>query len=266
MSVFQADVLAGRVALITGGGSGICKGIAHAYLAHGANVCICGRKQERLDNTVAELGEATGGEIVGIACDVRHPDQVERLVAATVERFGKLDTLVNGAAGNFLAPAAGLRPKGFKTVIEIDLLGSFQVAHACFEPLHQSGDGLVLNISATLHYHGTPMQVHASAAKAGVDALTRNLAVEWGALGIRANAIAPGAIDDTEGMRKLAPGGLRDQFVKHIPLRRYGTIQDIADMAVFVRTSAGAYINGAILVVDGGQCVVAPGMSEFMTG
>ncbi len=264
MSVFQADVLAGRVALITGGGSGICKGIAEAYLAHGAKVCICGRSQERLDSAAADLREKTGGEVIGISCDVRQLDQVDNLVAATLKHFGKLDTLINGAAGNFLAPAAALRPKGFRTVIEIDLLGTFQVTRACFDALHQSGDGLVLNISATLQYHGTPMQIHASAAKAGIDALTRNLAVEWGPLGIRANAIAPGAIDDTEGMRKLAPGGLKQKFLKHIPLRRYGNIQEIADMAVFVRTSAAAYINGTILVVDGGHCVVAPGVSDFM--
>jgi len=264
MSVFQADILAGHVAIITGGGSGICKGIARAYLAHGAKVVICGRKQERLDRAVAELTEETGGEILGISTDVRHPDQIERLVQGTLDRFGKLDTLINGAAGNFLAPAAGLSPKGFRTVIEIDLLGSFQVARACFDALHASGEGLVVNISATLHYHGTPMQIHASAAKAGVDAMTRNLAVEWGPLGIRSNAIAPGAIDDTEGMRKLAPGGLREAFIKHIPLRRYGKIEEIANMALFLRSRAAAYITGAILVVDGGHCVVAPGTSDLM--
>lgn len=258
MSVFREDVLSGHVALITGGGSGICRGIAEAYLRHGAKVCVVGRRAEVIAAAAAELAATTGGEAIGVAADVRQPEAIAGAVAETVARFGKLDTLVNGAAGNFLAPAVGLSPNGFRTVVEIDLCGTFNACKAAFEPLQAAGDGVVLNISATLHYHGTPMQIHASAAKAGVDALTRNLAVEWGPLGIRVNAIAPGPIGDTEGMRRLAPGDVKEKMIGLIPLRRFGTVAEIADAAVFLRSRAATYVSGTILVVDGGQVVAPP--------
>jgi len=255
MSAFAKDALTGRVALITGGGTGICKGIARAYLDHGAKVCITSRRQEILDEAAAELSEH--GEVFSTSADVRDPDAMSEVVKAIVERWGSLDTVVNGAAGNFLAPVAGLSSNGFRTVVDIDLVGTFNTTKAAFEALRDSGDGLVLNISATLHYHGTPMQAHACAAKAGVDALTRTLAVEWGPLGIRANAIAPGPIGDTEGMRRLAPGAIGEKLAGHIPLRRLGASAEIGDTAVFLRSRAAAYITGAILVVDGGQSIAA---------
>lgn len=260
MSIFRDDVLAGRTALVTGGGSGICKGIARAFLAHGARVCITSRTQERLDQAAAELAAETGGEVFGIAADVRDPDAIERAAEAAVERFGGLDTLVNGAAGNFLAPAAALSPNGFKTVVDIDLVGSFHASKAVFDALCRAGDGLIINISATLQYHGTPLQLHASAAKAGVDAMTRNLAVEWGQFGIRVCAIAPGPIGDTEGMRRLAPGDSATDMARHIPMRRFGRIDEIADLAVYLRTASAGYITGAIYVVDGGQSIAIPTM------
>lgn len=258
MSVFREDVLSGHVALITGGGTGICRGIAEAYLRHGAKVCVVGRRAEVIAAAATEMGATTGGEVIGVAADVRQPEAIAGAVAQTVARFGRLDTLVNGAAGNFLAPAVGLSPNGFRTVVEIDLCGTFNACKAAFEHLQAAGEGVVLNISATLHYHGTPMQIHASAAKAGVDALTRNLAVEWGPLGIRVNAIAPGPIGDTEGMRRLAPGDVKEKMIGLIPLRRFGTVAEIADAAVFLRSRAAAYVSGTILVVDGGQVVAAP--------
>jgi len=256
LDVFRDGALAGRVALITGGGSGICRGIAAAYVRFGARVCIVGRKQDALDATA----EAIGGDVLPFAADVRDPDALARAVAATLAKFGALDTLVNGAAGNFLAPAAALSPNGFKTVLDIDLAGTFNASRAAFEALRTSGDGLVLNISATLHYHGTPLQIHASAAKAGVDAITRNLAVEWGRFGIRACGIAPGPIGDTEGMRRLAPGSgdLVKRMEKAIPAGRFGTIDEIAAAAVFLRSAAATYVSGHVLVVDGAHCVATP--------
>jgi 2,4-dienoyl-CoA reductase [(3E)-enoyl-CoA-producing], peroxisomal len=258
LDVFRAGVLEGHVALVTGGGTGICRGIAQAYARFGANVCIVGRRQEVLDQTATEISDATGGKVFGVAADVRQPDAVARAIATTVERFGKLDTLVNGAAGNFLAPAAGLSPNGFRTVIDIDLMGTFNTARAAFEHLRTAGNGLVLNISATLHYHGTPLQIHASAAKAGVDAVTRNLAVEWGQFGIRACAIAPGPIGDTEGMKRLAPGDAAKKAIGGIPAGRYGTIDEIAAAAVYLRSPAAAYVTGHVMVVDGGHCISTP--------
>jgi 2,4-dienoyl-CoA reductase [(3E)-enoyl-CoA-producing], peroxisomal len=260
VDVFRGGVLEGHVALITGGGTGICRGIAAAYARLGADVCIVGRRQEVLDATATELSNTTGGRVFGVAADVRQPEAIANAVAKTVEVFGKLDTLVNGAAGNFLAPAAGLSPNGFRTVIDIDLMGTFNAARAAFEHLRASGNGLVLNISATLHYHGTPLQIHASAAKAGVDAVTRNLAVEWGQFGIRACGIAPGPIGDTEGMKRLAPGDLAKKAIGTIPAGRFGTIDEIAAAAVFLRSHAAAYVTGHVMVVDGGHCIATPGL------
>ncbi len=261
--IYRGDVLAGHVAVITGGATGICKGIARAYATLGCDVVITSRKQEALDATAAELSAASGREVLGLAADVRDPAAIADVVSRAAARFGKVDTLINGAAGNFLAPAAALSPNGFRTVIEIDLLGTFHACKAAFEALRTAGDALVLNISATLHYHGTPLQIHASAAKAGVDAVTRNLAVEWGQFGIRVNAIAPGPIDDTEGMRKLAPGGMKEKAIGAIPLRRFGTVDEIAAAAVWLRSHGAAYVNGAIIVVDGGESVT-PGMFAMM--
>ncbi|MGE0395106.1 MAG: SDR family oxidoreductase, partial [Kofleriaceae bacterium] len=197
------------------------------------------------------------------AADVRDPEQIKRAIGATVAKFGKLDTVVNGAAGNFLAPAAALSPNGFATVINIDLLGTFNTSRAAFEELSKTRDALILNISATLHYHGTPLQVHASAAKAGVDAVTKNLAVEWGQFGIRVCGIAPGPIAETEGMKRLAPGEVTQKMTAAIPAGRFGAIDEIAAAAVYLRSRAAAYVTGHVLVVDGGHCVATPplGMS-----
>jgi len=260
LDVFRDGTLAGHVALVTGGGTGICRGIAAAYARLGADVCIVSRKQDVLDVTAKELSEATGRTILGVAADVRDPDAIAAAVKKTVETFGKLDTLVNGAAGNFLSPAAALSPNGFRTVIDIDLNGSFFAARAAFEHLSKSGSSLILNISATLHYHGTPLQIHASAAKAGVDAMTKNLAVEWGRFGIRVCGIAPGPIAETEGMKRLAPGELTQKMTAAIPAGRFGGIDEIAAAAVFLRSPAAAYVTGHTLVVDGGHCVAAPAL------
>ena len=252
--MFRDDVLAGHVALVTGGGTGICRGIAAAYARLGAKVCIVSRKADVLEATAKEIGA------IAFAADVRKPDEMANAVKHTLDRFGKLTTVVNGAAGNFLSPAAALSPNGFKTVIDIDLLGTFNTTKAAFEALQQSKDGLVLNISATLHYHGTPLQIHASAAKAGVDSVTRTFAVEWGRFGIRACGIAPGPIDETEGMKRLAPGDLKQKAMATIPAGRFGAIDEIAAAAVYLRSPAAAYVTGHVLVVDGGHCIATPSL------
>jgi peroxisomal 2,4-dienoyl-CoA reductase len=250
-SVFADGLLAGRVAFVTGGGTGITGGVARALAEAGARVALVSRKLEHLE-PAAELIRAAGGEALAVACDVRDAAAVEHAVAATVERFGGLDIVVNGAAGNFLCAAEELSPNGFGTVVDIDLKGTFNVCRAAFGELKRRG-GSILNISATLHYMGTPFQLHVSAAKAGVDALTQNLAVEWGRYGIRTNAIAPGPIEDTEGMKRLLPPALKEKLQRRIPVGRFGRIRDIEQTAVFLCCDAASFINGAIIVVDGGQ-------------
>jgi peroxisomal 2,4-dienoyl-CoA reductase len=250
-TIFMGGILAGRVALVTGGGTGITGGVARALAEAGAHVALVSRKMEHLE-PAAELIRAAGGEAIAVAADVRNVEEVERAVASTVERFGKVDVVVNGAAGNFLCPAEDLSPNGFGTVVDIDLKGTFNVCRAAFAELKKAR-GSILNISATLHYVGTPLQLHVSAAKAGVDALTRNLAVEWGRHGIRSNAIAPGPIEDTEGMKRLVPEEVKEKMLRHIPLGRFGRIRDIEQAAVFLCSEAASFINGAVLVVDGGH-------------
>jgi peroxisomal 2,4-dienoyl-CoA reductase len=250
-SIFADRILAGRVAFVTGGGTGITGGVARALAAAGTHVALVSRRIEHLEPAAAKIQDA-GGEALAVAADVRDYAQVERAVATTVERFGRIDIVVNGAAGNFLCPAEELSPNGFGTVVDIDLKGTFNVCRAAFEELKKAR-GQVLNISATLHYLGTPLQLHVSAAKAGVDALTRNLAVEWGAHGIRVNAIAPGPIEDTEGMSRLVPAEVKERLRRKIPLGRFGRIRDIEQCAVFLCSDAASFINGAVLVVDGGH-------------
>ncbi len=249
--VFADNVLAGRVALVTGGGTGITGGVARALAEAGASVALVSRKLEHLEPAAAAIRES-GGTAMVAAADVRDFSEVERAVAATVEQFGHLDIVVNGAAGNFLCPAEELSPNGFGTVVDIDLKGTFNVCRAAFSELKKNR-GQILNISATLHYGGTPRQLHVSAAKAGVDALTRNLAVEWGTYGIRVNAIAPGPIEDTEGMTRLVPPEIKERLRRRIPLGRFGRIRDIEQCAVFICSDAAGFINGAVLAVDGGH-------------
>ena len=248
---FAPSLLSGRAALVTGGGTGICRGIALALAAAGCDVAITSRSEEHLLPTADDIRRA-GVRSVAIAGDVRKPADVDAVVARTIETFGRLDILVNGAAGNFVCLAENLSPNGFGTVVDIDLKGTFNVCRAAFAQLKEHR-GQILNISATLHYGGTAMQLHVSAAKAGVDALTRNLAVEWGRYGIRVNGIAPGPIEDTEGMKRLVPEPVKEKLRKNIPLGRFGRISDIEKAALFLCSDAASFINGATLVVDGGQ-------------
>jgi peroxisomal 2,4-dienoyl-CoA reductase len=254
-SIFKNDILQNRVAFVTGGGTGITGGVARALAAHGARVALVSRRIENLEAAAKVIAE-DGGEAFAVAADVRDFAAVEAAVQATIERFGKIHIVVNGAAGNFLCAAEQLSANGFGTVLDIDTKGTFNVCRAAFEQLKEN-QGQILNISATLHYVGTPMQIHVSAAKAGVDAITRNLAVEWGRFGIRVNAIAPGVIADTEGMKRLVPDAVKERLEKRIPLRRFGFIKDIENAALFLCSDAAGYISGEILVVDGAQWLAA---------
>ena len=249
--MFVEGILKARVAFVTGGGTGITGGVARAFAEAGAAVALVSRKMDHLQPAAEAINQG-GGKALAVAADVRQPEEVEKAIAQTVERFGKIDIVVNGAAGNFLCKAEELSPNGFGTVVDIDTKGTFNVCRGAFAQL-QEHRGQILNISATLHYLGTPMQIHVSAAKAGVDALTRNLAVEWGRYGIRVNGIAPGPIEDTEGMKRLVPEPIKERLLKGIPLGRFGRIADIEKAAVFLCSDAASFINGVTLVVDGGH-------------
>lgn len=263
MSIFRPGFLAGRNAFVAGGTSGINLTIAEAFARFGARVAVLSRRQEKVDAAVARL--APFGAAVGYAADVREYAAVEAALVAFGEAHGPIDIVVSGAAGNFVAPASGISSNGFRTVLEIDLLGTFNVLRAAYPLLRKPGATL-LNISAPQSTAVSLGQAHVSAAKAGIDMLTRCLAVEWGSEGVRVNAIVPGPIDGTEGMARLAPTPeLRSMFERSCPLGRFGTRQEIADLALFMASDAAGYMTGTVTYCDGGQVLTmggaAPGIS-----
>ncbi len=251
-SVFREGQLAGKVALVTGGGSGINLAIAERFAEHGARLALIGRTQEKLDAAAASIA-MRGTAAAGFAADVRNYDALSGAIAAARDKLGAIDIVVCGAAGNFPAPVLGMSANGFKSVVDIDLLGTFNTCRAVFEHLRRPGASII-NISATQAFIPMAMQAHVCAAKAGVDMLTRTLALEWGAEGVRVNSIAPGAVDDTEGMRRLAPTDkARTYLMKMIPLGRFAEKSEIADLALFLCSNAARFITGTVMVCDGGQ-------------
>lgn len=257
---FQPDILHGKVTLVTGGGTGLGFGIASAFARHGAAVAIASRKREHLEPAVERL-RALGATAIAVEANVREPESVRAMVSRAAESLGRLDILVNNAAGNFYAPAASLSPNGWRAVVETDLYGTFYCSQAAYPVIKAHGGGRIISISMTLHYRGWPLMAHATAAKAGVDALTRTLALEWAADGITVNAIAPGPIP-TEGASRAfqPPAGsagdavptLDQDMARQVPLGRLGTPDDIANMALYLASPAASWITGAIFVVDGG--------------
>jgi 2,4-dienoyl-CoA reductase [(3E)-enoyl-CoA-producing], peroxisomal len=256
MNVFRDSLFTGKVALVTGGATGIGRGIAEALARQGASVALASRNEANLQAAAGQIAESTGARVLPLVADVRQPEAVGAAVHRVVAELGSLDIVVNNAAGNFLCPSSKLSPNGFGTVIDIDTKGTWNVSRAAYDAWLKDHGGAILNISATLHHGGTPAQAHVAAAKAGVDALTRTLAVEWGPQNIRVNAIAPGPIGDTEGVRRLLPGEAAEKLRAVIPTRRLGAIDDIVNLAVFVLSDAGVNLNGAILVCDGGLSLV----------
>jgi peroxisomal 2,4-dienoyl-CoA reductase len=258
-TVFRDDVLAGRVALVTGGGTGIGFGIAITLAAAGAEVAIASRKPEHLA-PAAERLRSRGRRVSAVEVNVREPESVSRMMERVVQQHGRLDILVNNAAGNFYAPSATLSPNGWRAVVETDLYGTFYCCQAAYPVMKAQGGGRIVSISMTLHYRGWPLMAHATAAKAGVDALTRTLALEWARDRITVNAVAPGPIP-TEGVKKAftpsgtdAPDlfGMERYAADSVPLGRWGTPEDIGQMVTFLASPAGDWITGAIIVVDGG--------------
>ncbi len=239
-----------QTVFIAGGTSGINLGIAKSFAAAGARVFVCSRKQENVDSALEALRAL--GEADGTTADVRELAQVEAALVACVERYGKIDVLVSGAAGNFPCLANALSSNGFRSVIEIDLLGTFHVMRAAFPHLNRPG-ARVINIGAPQAWVAMEAQIHVCAAKAGVDMVTRVLAQEWGPYGVRINTVSPGPIDGTEGMARLAPTPeLKEACEQSVPLKRMGTPEDIGQACLALASPYCAYVTGAVIPVDGG--------------
>jgi len=260
--MFQEDLLKNKTIIITGGGTGLGKSMAHRFGELGANLVITSRKQEVLDGTAIELRE-TGAQVLPIACDVRKPIEVQNVVDETIKKFGKIDILINNAAGNFISPTEMLSPGGFKVVVDIVLNGTFNFTQAVGKEMMKAKTGTILNIVTTYAWTGSGYVVPSAAAKAGVLAMTRSLAVEWAKYGIRHVAIAPGPFPTKGAWKRLAPPGLgiEKKMRDRIPLRRFGEHIELANLASYLVSDGASYINGEVVTIDGGEWL--QGAGEF---
>jgi NAD(P)-dependent dehydrogenase (short-subunit alcohol dehydrogenase family) len=250
-SALRVNLLANKVAFVAGGTSGINLEIARRFAQAGAAVAVLSRKQEKVDAATAEIA-AFGHQALGFAADVRNYNDVEAALAQTAAKLGSIDIVLSGAAGNFLAPVLGMSPNAFKAVIDIDLMGTFHVLRASYAHLNRPGASLI-NITAGQAINPIPGQAHVCAAKAGINLLTKVLAMEWGPLGVRVNAISPGPIAETEGMARLAATPEIENAIRaRLALRDFGTKTDVAEAALFLASDSARYITGTILNVDGG--------------
>ncbi|KAI5811294.1 hypothetical protein DFH27DRAFT_464158, partial [Peziza echinospora] len=244
----------GKVVFCTGGAGTICSAQVGGLILLGANAVILGRRLETTQKAAHQLSLLRAGStVLGLACDVRSPASLALAVQETLAKLGRIDYVICGAAGNFLAPVSALSENAFKTVVDIDLLGSYNTVKAVL-PYFKSSSKKILFVSATMHYTGTPFQAHAAAAKAAIDALSATLAVELGPMGVTSNVIAPGPIMGTEGMARLKPPGVGDGDInEQVPMQRQGTVKDIADATVWLLCGAGNWVTGGVIVVDGGN-------------
>jgi len=233
--------------------------IAEKFLKYGASVAIMSRNEVAIKEAAEKLKVSTGSQkCFATRCDIRKTDEIEAAVNQVLEKFGRIDVLINGAAGNFLAGLDNLSTNAFKTVHEIDTIGTFNMIKCVYTKWMKKNGGNIINISATLHYSGTVFQMHAGSAKAAVDALTKHLAAELGPKGIRINGIAPGPVAGTEGFDRLKDTKSNTKLEEFVPLQRFATLEDISSAALFLASDASSYITGQTLVVDGGQVLAFP--------
>lgn len=263
--MLREDALQDKVIVVTGGGSGLGKSMSTYFLELGAKVVITSRNIDKLTTTAKELEEKTGGNCLPIACDVRHYDQVEAMLDQTIKTFGRVDVLLNNAAGNFISPTERLSSNAFDTIIDIVLKGTKNctLAFGKYWIANNQRNKTVLNITTTYAWTGSGYVVPSATAKAGVLAMTRSLAVEWAKYGIRFNAIAPGPFPTKGAWDRLLPGNLKDKFdlTKKIPLRRVGEHQELANLAAYLVSDFSSFINGEVVTIDGGEWL--QGAGEF---
>jgi 2,4-dienoyl-CoA reductase [(3E)-enoyl-CoA-producing], peroxisomal len=282
-SVWRDDIYANKVVFCTGGAGTICSAQVRALVHLGADACIVGRNQAKTEAMAADIATARpGARVLGLgAVDVRKLESLEHAVARCVAELGAIDFVIAGAAGNFLATIGNLSANAFKSVVDIDLLGSYNTVKATLPHLLKSAEkcrsdgktpaplgtgGRIIFISATLHYSGTPLQAAPSAAKAGVDALSTSLALELGPRGITSNVIAPGPIEGTEGMDRLANEQMKSEIAAAVPVGRQGAVKDIADATVWLFSDAANFVNGTVVVVDGGDWHTASLLAKYYPG
>ncbi|CAM4006339.1 SDR family oxidoreductase [Flavobacterium branchiophilum] len=266
--MLRDDALSGKVIVVTGGGSGLGKAMTQYFLELGAAVAITSRDIEKLQKTAQELESKTAGKCLAIACDVRHYDQVENMLQEVLKTFGKVDVLLNNAAGNFISPTERLSANAFDTIIDIVLKGSKNCTLAFGKHWIQAKQTNVsiLNIVTTYAFTGSGYVVPSATAKAGVLAMTKSLAVEWAKYGIRSNAIAPGPFPTKGAWDRLLPGDLAEKFdmSKKVPLRRVGDHQELANLAAYLVSDFSAYINGEVVVIDGGEWLQGAGQFNIL--
>ena len=266
--MLREDALRGRVVVITGGGTGLGRSMARYCLELGASVCITSRKMDVLEVSAKELEAETGGTVLPVACDVRKYLEVERMLASVLERFGKVDGLINNAAGNFISPTERLSSKAFEVIIDIVLMGTVNCTLALGKHWIATGerDRTIVNITTTYAWTGSGYVVPSACAKAGVLALTRSLAAEWGRHGIRTNAVAPGPFPTKGAWSRLMPGELLERFdmAKRVPLGRLGEHQELADLVAYLISPYSSYINGEVVTIDGGEWLKGAGQFNML--
>ena len=263
--MFDKELLKGKSIIVTGGGTGLGKSMATRFAELGANLVITSRRQEVIDKTAEELRDH-GGKVLAIACDVRDSEQVNEMVSQTVDEFGKIDILLNNAAGNFISPTEDLSPNAFKTIVDIVLNGTFNCTQAAGKVMREKDGGVILNIVTTYAWTGSGYVVPSASAKAGVLAMTRSLAVEWAKYGIRTLAIAPGPFPTKGAWSRLAPPGLgiEKKMRNRVPLKRVGEHIELANLASYLVSDQAAYINGEVVTIDGGEWLQGAGeMNEL---
>ncbi len=258
--MFEKDILKNKVVLITGGGTGLGKSMAMRFAELGASLVIASRRKEVISEAASQMKEI-GAEVLGLQCDVRDTDQVNSMVSDTLNQFDKIDILINNAAGNFISPTEMLSPGGFKAVVDIVLMGTFNCTLAVGKEMIKQKNGNILNIVTTYAWTGSGYVVPSASAKAGVLAMTRSLAVEWAKYNIRTNAIAPGPFMTEGAWKRLAPPGLnmKKKLKDRIPLKRFGEHSELANLATYLISDQSGYINGEVVTIDGGEWLKGAG-------